>query len=332
MEIQGWLVVVAVAVVVALIAAELLLRSVRPKLRPLSDWRNWEIQHKVEALDALARDGGASVVAVGSSTMNAAVEPDFLSKLTGRTRPAFNAALNGAGTRLIELWVLRILLPRLRPDVVVIGLGSGDVNAGNIVASDLLRSFLSAPAWEDLTKGSTPMRWMHLLERKSLLVRYRRYLGRSSLFQPDPFQRASVCRRLGLLRWFLVFRYRPYKIEDRQLLIWKDSLNEFEVGREEIEALGRLVDELRAAGVIPIIVKTPVTKDWVDLHPAGFKAFEEALESMVRDRDVIYADLMAPFTSIEDFADPVHVNGNGQERFTKLLAEVIADIPASSTA
>jgi hypothetical protein len=332
--IVSWLLIALAAAVGVLGAAEIVLRRLALKLRPLSEWRNWEMQHKVDALTDLAREGGASIVAVGSSTMNAAVDPDLLSQLTDRNCPAFNAALNGAGMRLLELWTLRIIVPRLRPDIVVIGLGSGEINRGNIVAKRLLRSFLTSPAWGELTgEGSAAVRWIHGLEERSFLVRYRRYLGRRSLFQPDPFERASACRRLGLLRWFLIFRYRPYVIEDRQVKIWKEALNEYEIGPEDLAALDRLIDGLRAAGVVPLLVKTPSTADWVGFHPGGekdFKSFEDAVDSVVRRREVPFADLMAPLSSIEEYADPVHVNGAGQERFTGLLADVIAQLPTPS--
>lgn len=336
MGIAEWLVIAVVGTVVVLTVAEILLRSAAPRLRPLSEWRNWEMHHKVAALDDLAAEGGASVVAVGSSMVNAAVDPDLLSQLTGRVRPAFNGALNGFSMRLLELWTLRIVIPRVHPDIVVIGLGSGEVNGGNTVARQLLDTLLTSQAWGELTgDGTLFARVIRWVEKRSFLMRYRRFLGKAALFQPDPYQRAGMCRRLGLLRWFLIFRYRPYMIEDRQLLIWKEVLNEYEVSAEEIAALGRLIDGLRAAGVTPLLVQMPCTKDCFDLHPQGrddFERFESALDSVARQRHVPYPDLKASFSSIEEFADPVHLNGEGQARFTSLLADVIAEPPTPSRA
>jgi hypothetical protein len=334
MHTARWLLFAAGAVVLVLGAAEILLRRAASRLRPLSEWRNWEMEFKVAAVNNLSAEGGASVVAVGSSTMNAAVDPEVLSQRTDRTRPAFNAALNGAGMRLLELWTLRIVLPRLRPDIVVIGLGSGEVNKGNAVGKRLLDALLTSPAGgEDTTEGTRSGRLIRWVEERSFVVRYRRFLGRASLFQPDPRQRASECRRLGLLRWFLVFRFRKYTIEDQQIQLWKEVLDGYEVGGEEMAALGRLIDGLRAAGVAPVVVRMPCTDDWVDLHPGGrrdFENFETALDSAARQHDVPHVDLRTPFSSLEEFADPVHLNGEGQVRFTNLLADVLAQLPAPS--
>src|SRR5437879_5105086 len=117
LDIVVWLVVAIGGLVLAFAAAEIALRLTSSKLRPLTEWRSWEMQHKVAAMDEVAREGGASVVAIGSSMINAAVDPDRLSLQLRRSRPAFNAGLNGAGIRLLELWTLKVVVPTLRPDV-----------------------------------------------------------------------------------------------------------------------------------------------------------------------------------------------------------------------
>jgi lysophospholipase L1-like esterase len=176
------------------------------------------------------------------------------------------------------------------------------------------------------------VRWA---EKRSFLVRYRRYLGRSTLVRDTPTRRFTTCRRLGTLRALLLFRFKSYSIEEQQVRTWRELLNNYEVGSEEMAAFGRLIDGLRAAGVTPIIVQMPVTNDWLDLHPAGrrdFERFEKAMDSIAHQRDVPDVDLMAPFLSIEEFADPVHLNGEGQARFTNLLADVIAELPTPARA
>jgi hypothetical protein len=334
MNTMGWLVITLVSVVVALAVGEVALRLAGLRLRPLTEWRNWEIHHKVTAVNDLAREGGASVVAVGSSMINAAVDPDRLSVLMDRTRPAFNAGLNGAGTRLLELWTLRVILPQLRPDILLIGLGSHEVSSGNSVAKRLLDALLTSTAWRDL-EGDGPLgdRLIRWGEKRSLLVRYRRYLGRRRMFRDTPTRRSSTCRRLGTPRAILLFRFRSYRSDDRQIEIWNELLNEFEVGGEEMAALDRLITGVRAAGVVPVLVRMPVTEDWVALHPKGtsdFEQFERTLSTFARERAVPYADLAQQFSSHDDYADPVHLNGQGLLRFTEILAGVINEVAASS--
>jgi hypothetical protein len=331
-----WIVVAVASVVVLLGATEVALRAVRSKLRPLTDWDNWEVHHKVAAIDDLAVSAGASVVVVGSSTMNAGVDPDMLSRELKWSRPAFNAAVNGAGIRLLELWTMKIIVPRLRPDVVVIGLGTGELNGNNLIAKRLLNTMERSPAWRALVAGSQGHRLLDRIRSKLLLIRYRRFLGRRSMFQADPFQRGTACRRLGLLRFFLVFRYREYQIEDKQLEIWREALNDYAIGDDDITSLHRLISGLRAAGVTPLIVRTPAAPDWVGLHPHGdadVERFDAVIASAAKIDGVAFVDLAPRFPTLEDYADPVHVNGRGQERFTAFLATAIAGsaVPASAT-
>ena len=334
----GWAVAVAVAVaafIAAFVLAELVMRGLAPKLRPLTPWDNWEVHHKVAAIDALSSDGGASVVAVGSSTVNAGVDPDQLTGELGRARPAFNAALNGAGIRLLELWTLHLVVPTLRPDVVVIGLGSGELNTNNLVGRRLLDAMVRSPAWRARAPRRSSARvLLTRLRTASLVWRYRKLLGRRALFTPDQFQRATMCRRLGLLRFFLVFRYRRYQIEDKQREIWRDALNDYAIGDEEIASLHRLISGLRAAGVTPLIVRTPFAPDWVGMHPHGIadvERFDSVLSSVSAMDGVEFADLATAFSSLDDYADPVHVNGKGQERLTGLLAAELARMPAGTS-
>jgi hypothetical protein len=336
LSIAAWVFIGSAAIVAGLVVGEIILRLLQRSLRPLTEWQNWEMHHRIAALNDLARMGGASVVVVGSSMVNAAVDPDRLSALLDRTRPAFNAGLNGAGARLLELWTLRIVLPRLRPSVVVIGLGSHEVSSGNVIARRLLDSLLTSSGWRDLEGGGSFMdRLIRWFGKRSFLVRYRSYLGRRALFRDTPTRRSSTCRRLGTLRTLLLFRFRSYRIDDRQLKMWNQLLENFEVGEAEMTALGRLIEGVRAAGAIPVLIRMPVTGDWVQLHPGGrsdFEQFERTLSSFARERSVPYADLASKFLSLEDYADPVHLNGKGLLRFTNLLAVVIKDVEASPAA
>ena len=116
-------------VVLVLGGSELAVRAVSSKLQPPLLWVNREAQNKAVAMDALRRSkGGASVVFVGSSMTNAAADPALATRLLGVKRPAFNAALDGADLRALEFWTLRVVVPKLRPRAVVIGVSSREFN------------------------------------------------------------------------------------------------------------------------------------------------------------------------------------------------------------
>lgn len=136
-------------------------------------------------------------------------------------------------------------------------------------------------------------------------------------------------------RGLLFFRYREYRIDERQLPIWHQLVADYDVGGEEMAALRRIIDGVRGAGAVPILVRMPVTSDWVDMHPQGardFRRFADALESFARVNGVAYADIASRFASLDDFADPVHLNGKGLARFTDALAGSIAQITSRGRA
>jgi len=321
---------VAIAVVGVLVIAELALRALSSKLRPLTTWGSWEVHNKLAAAERLAKEGGASIVTIGTSAVNASVEPGLLGTLSKRARPAFNAALNGSSPQMLELWTLRVIVPMLRPDVVVYGLDSSQVNKNNVLARRNYELFRTSQGWgERAREGRLLDRFIWFTSRHSYLVRYRTFLFKRALFEQDRLQRATSCRRLGLLRWVMVFRYRPYTIKTRQMEAWKEALNEYEIGDEELEAMGRIVDGLKAAGVVPIIAPIPYTDDWIPFHPRGdedVQSWKRVIRQVATVHGCAYVDLRDRFTTGEQFADPVHFNGDGQLRFTRLLADEIGAV------
>jgi hypothetical protein len=330
--IVGWVVVALIgSLVVAVAAAELVLRFFSDRLHPLSVWQNWEMEHKVASIDALAPAGGVSVVAVGSSDVNAAFDPALLSDLSG-DGPAFNAAVNGLSMDALERWALRVIVPRLHPRVLLIGLGSHAFNRNNKIAAARFESLVTSQAWGDLVgRDGRRARMIAWAEKHLFLFRYRSHLGHRSLFQDSPTRRHTASRADGSLRALLLFRFRPYGSEERQLVTWNDVLASFEVGDPEIQALARLIEGLRAAGVVPVIVRMPYTTDWISIHPgvaADIEAYERALAKLVHDHQVTFLDAGVHFASIEGYADPVHLNGAGRARFTKMVAEFLATLPA----
>lgn len=325
MHVLEW---VPIALVAVLVVAELGLRVLSSRLRPLTTWGSWEVHNKLAAAEKLSKEGGASIVSIGTSAVNASVAPGLLGNLSRRTRPAFNAALNGSSPQMLELWTLRVIVPLLKPEVVVYGLDSSQVNKGNVLARRNYELFRSSQGWgERAREGRLLDRFIWWASRHSYLVRYRHFLAKRAIFQQDRLQRATSCRRLGLLRWVMVFRYRKYTIQTRQMDAWKDALNEYEIGNDEVETIGRIVDGLKGAGVVPILAPIPYTDDWIPFHPRGaedVESWKRVIRQVATLHGCAYVDLRDRFAPGEHFGDPVHVNGEGQTRFTTLLAYEIA--------
>jgi hypothetical protein len=313
--------VVAIIVFVGIVLiAEIALRLMSSKIR-LRDWGSWEMQNKINAMDRLATTGGASVVCVGASHVQVGIDPALMTELLGSERPAFNAAINGCGSRMVELWVRDVILPKLKPDLLIYGIGS-ELTDNSVYAATVLRRFRRSPGWLRMrNEGSAARRLVYSLESVSYLARYRWLLPRK---RREKKKRGALVSDLGYLQWVDSFREFEYGISDLKANIWRDVLQDFSVGGPEMQALGRLVDLLRDAGVGVLLVQMPVRMpDWLAFHPNGrqdFDDFEQVTRAFVAEHDVPFMDMMPQF-SPEEFADPVHLNRSGQEKLTRMLVE-----------
>ena len=310
-----------VAALVVLLLAEIGLRVASPKLGPLNAWNDWEVTRKVEAIDALAAKGGASVVFVGSSMVNAAADPVLYSELSGAKRPAFNAALNGAGTRLFDLWTMHVVVPRLHPKVVVVGLSSRELNDLGSSSEQAYQSVRGSPGGRSVAPDLSPTEWILRAGDQSYLVRYRQRLrSPSTLFDIPPGAGRNSVGRLGTLAALRIFTRPQYLTEDFHKNVVPRTLARFAVGGRALDALRHLVDELTAARIRVVLVKMPVTQDAIDAHPHGaedYRRFEQILATFASQTQVIDAD--AWFDGTAEFADPFHLNSKGRERFTRQL-------------
>jgi hypothetical protein len=319
----------AIAGVLALLGAEIAFR-IAARGWPLREWWNWEVEYKARAVDAIGRTGGASVVVVGSSAVQAGVHPELLTELVRGERPAFNAALNGAGASVYDAWARVFVLPRLRPEVVIIGVDSVSLNDNSITVARLYDRLRGSRAWQRLTdEGPLFRRLLYRVESVSHLVRFRRFLRRSTRARAAERRKESEVSELGRFLFIEIFRNRPYHAKDRQMEIWAQAVHGYATGGSARTALGRLVEDVRAMGARVALVKMPMTDDWTAMHPRGaddFDLFGRTLEELARERGVRLVDPIEHFSCPEDFADPVHLNGVGQEKFTRFVADLAAEL------
>ena len=171
------LLIVGLSIVLLILAAEVVLRLLAARLPKPLDWHYWQAQAKVAAMEQLAQAGGASVAMVGSSLMNSAVDAEFLTEALGVKRPVFGAGLNVATMRTIERWTLGVVLPYLRPDFVVLGINTLELNDRSVVGERSLRLFEKSYGWRHLRRNpSRAQRLFGWLEDRVFLVRYRRFV------------------------------------------------------------------------------------------------------------------------------------------------------------
>jgi hypothetical protein len=301
-------------------------RAVASRLDPPLRWQNWETQNKADRIDTLAARGGASVVFVGSSMVNAAVDPDAFGRAAHRDRPAFNAAINGADARLVEPWLLDVVVPRLAPETVVIGVSSRDLNDhASHRQFDLFRTS-DEGRWA-MHHRSPPDRLERAAERWSYLVRYRDDLRRPRRLagHRDPLRAVADIGVLGQLHALDIYAHADYAVTPHFVREARsDALHDYSIGGEEVAALRRTVTGLRARGVRVVLLEMPVTEDAIALHPHGaadYARFTARLRDVAGVTEAQLVDLTSTFGSTRFFFDPFHLNGSGRAAFTAALAD-----------
>lgn len=314
-------------VAVALLALiDVSVRAAVPRAASFNAWNDWQATHKVEAIDALARRGGSPLVLMGSSMMDYAVDPAALSKQLGLQRPAFNASLNGAEARLMDFWLLNVVVPRLRPRFVVIGVSSRELNdlgRGTREAFEAVRnSYGGRTVADDL---SPTQRILEVGERVSGIVRYRALLRvPSRLVNAEPLEAALAVSALGAPT-------HPRRLDTYRTL--PPISGGFAVGGSAMRALEHLVERLKSSKIRVLLVEMPISPDGYARHPNGmadYRSFQQTIAQFVATTGTSFADLLTPFPTTEWFGDTLHLNRRGRERFTQLLAGTLGPIVAAA--
>jgi hypothetical protein len=325
------LVTVACCVVVLLLG-EVAARALEDDLPPVLEWHSAEAEKKVGQMDGFAAQGGADVVFFGSSLANAGLVPEvFDSAVAGGSSPpvTYNAGLSAAMPLILEPWALDVVLPRLDPQLVVIGLSSFDFTDHPSV-DVFYDAFVSAPAGERAVGDDGFLdhldRW---LDDRSALWRDKAVLrnpmnvvdalrGRGP--GPDP-----VLDAMGPLGRTA---YRETQRFDDRRAAGGPPVGDWAPGHRNPAALERLVDRIHGNGGSVVLVDMPVTDEFVDAHPSGEADYETYL-AMLRDLGQRTGAPVLVHSDRRDhryFADLVHMNITGATELTTLVAEEIHDL------
>ncbi len=95
--------------------------------------------------------------------------------------------------------------------------------------------------------------------------------------------------------------------------------------KEQITALGRVLDRLKSASVKTIVVSMPLTRENVSLiAPSAYEEIQNGMKTTCAEKSVAFlaADDLGRFEK-SDFVDSVHLNAEGGDRFFKQLAKLI---------
>ena len=319
------LVLVALAV---LLAAELATRAIEAHLEAPLEWQSYETQTKVSQMDALGKHGGADIVFLGSSLMDTGLEPTIFDGQLGGHVVGYNAALSSSIPRMTEPWAQYVVVPKLHPKVIVLGLDSYDFTDEGPGRTAFLDAFLASPGAR------------HAMGRSDVLQRFDRWLdGHSALWDhrfqlrdPETLADAVLGRRPVEDPEAAAVEPDGRQSFDQDLpfanrVVGGDlPVGDWSLGTLDPAAVDRLIRFARSRGIKVVLVDMPVTNDYVARHPHGeadYETFIAAVQALATRDGATVVDL----DGLRDhslFADEVHLNKHGAQVFSTQLAAALA--------
>lgn len=327
--------------VAVLALAEAGARVVSTRVAPPVTWDSPYTQDKAAQIVHIEeRFGGAGVVFLGSSIVNAGLDPErFAATVPGI---AYNAGLPGASAGTWRLWANDAVYPYLCPAVVVVGVTVRDVNDNAPgVVGDPAAYLGSVGRRLFVGEAGSAERASSLVDRASALVRTRDLLRRPAdvvrVLMGRPVEGWRVTRLTEFGRYY-AFDDHTYRIDDdRREGLRTGAFRDYAVGGVEMEAVAGMIDDARRNGAAVVLVETPVMeRDLVGLLPRGasdlvsFRTALDALGEAVGVPVLRFPDLV---DRADLFADEYHLNGAGVSLVTdRLAAELVSLVEATGTA
>lgn len=312
-------------VALLLLVAELGTRAISDELPTPMRWGSAEEQVKADDLHRLSDRPGGTVF-LGSSMMDAAVDPAQFSGEAGTPEPAYNAALLGADTRIMRLWAQALVEPVADPSVVVVGISCREVTVEAAQDAQLAQFVDSRAMRERLGTMHTLDRVDDAVGSVSALVRHRVEL-REPLNLTGRERRSNDEFTIGPEGRDEHFLDRTYPPPDKlEEVLYRPDVSSLDIADDKVDALSGLVDDLEAGGAKVWVVNMPITQDFVEYMPTPSEQNKrrcwDLLEATATSAGVEY--LEAGVWDKELFADPIHLNREGSRRFTSWLAERVA--------
>lgn len=308
----------AIAVAFAAGTAELVARSVSNRVPAPRVWHDPVAQLKVAQMDGLRRDGArGGVVFGGSSQVLEGVSPPVVAPSLGRR--AYNAALHRGFLPLTERWLLEEVLPRLRPRLVVLGVGVLDLTDNGVGQYEVVDRFEAALA----RRRDVSSRLRRRAIDRSAIVRHVLAVRGSSVVLGD--------LRIGPFGEGLEFAdATEYRLSEKKRAYIEDELLAgYETGPTCLSTLERIVAGIRGTGASVVVVELPHTDELLPMLPGGAAKVEAArheLRRVLTELDVRLIDDLAadPCRERRWFADCIHFNGRGMRMASEILRDALS--------
>ena len=311
---------VVICVVVILLLAEGFTRLIASHLPAPLVWDNYETQRKVQEMDGLSAHGGADVAFLGSSLVEVGVMPLVIDHQLGHRIVTYNAALASSIPRMDAVWAEKIVVPRLHPKYLVLGLGAYDLGAEGVQRLAFLNALESSMGYKESTDTEDPIQkgnqwlgdvsalWYHKYQ-----LRDPETVLKAIFHSPQPVDEAA--QGLTALGRETDSQYLPFDNTPRL------DIADWSLGTKDADAVVQLIRYASARGIKVIIIDMPVTNQFIDRMPDGagsFRVFQNALESISQK----YHATLLSFDTIRKtalFSDDIHMNHKGAYLFSEDL-------------
>jgi hypothetical protein len=343
---------VPIVVVAVLVVAELTAGVIGPDI-PRTAGTEERLFVKADQIYERGTDS-TDVAIFGSSETAGGLLPGVMAKQVPELPDIYNAALSGSEVSLMHEWADRIVVPRLQPEVAVIGLLPMSVMTIDLEGGQGPEQALKAyrVAIEQVDPGGVGnLGW--LLRQRSDLVRYRPYLRSpklaadgtwSALHGGDPVTKEDLAGD-ATMDWTketdpgrvarttdpdgAVHDYRVPSIPTEADGLGAKLYTKFGEGTVDFTALDAFVDDLEADGVTPVIALAPVdrgplTKGGADLAPLDAVAGQ--IEAWAADRGVAVNDQFTEDWSSDLFHDRNHLDYAGAKRWSTMIGAWLNDL------
>lgn len=315
---------------VTLLAAEGVARIVAPHLQPVGRWPRADYAGHEAGLGPRAAD--LDLLVLGSSVVGRDISPDRLRDLGG---PAvgYNYWLAGPPMRSIDLLATDVLLRRVTPPVVVLGLTMREFADGPS-ARNHLEALRQSPGF---LAASGRMGWIDRLDdglqKVSVLARHRTDFR-------DPVELARniaaaplVPERLGS-DGYLLDRGDDHLEDEPAAHVAQEEavMAGYEVNPGDVEALRHLLGELGERGTRVLVVNLPVTERFIAMADDGRADYDDYLRQVraaTEESGAAWLDTMDDSWPDRLFADVNHLNDQGTARLQPLVADALQRLPAT---
>lgn len=287
----------------------------------------WDTQFTQDKAEQIAELGRVDVVYVGSSVVNAGIDPDLVADHS-RFESGYNTAIPSTTPSTWKIWMRDIGYPELCPEVLVVGISVRDYNDANVGIPFDLKSYLPSAGRLALYGEFTSATVEQQIGRYSAFVRIRARLrepekvARFLLTGRVPGWPATVLTPDGRYTGWDDNAFAYPAADSVEQLVTKVFVD-FSVGGAEDQAVRSIVDDAQALGARVVIVRMPTMNEQIiPLLPGGqadLDRFEHQVEKLGVDLGVpviVYPDM-------DDnelfFGDLYHMNLAGTSEFSARL-------------